>query len=118
PYNATGPNSPLPMKIEPWPGGRWFRDLGDDIGHFWGHVQVIKPPLLLEICGPLCMSYPALNHLQYRLTPDGGTTLLVLWHRAGGPIIADHRDGMPGGWMHELTTIRKLSEQRLSVLDD
>src|SRR2546423_199886 len=22
--------SPFPMKIEPWPGGRWFRDLGNN----------------------------------------------------------------------------------------
>ena len=41
------------MKIEPWPGGRWYRDLGNNAGHLWGHVQVIKPPTLLEICGPL-----------------------------------------------------------------
>ena len=50
---------PFPMKIEPWPGGRWYRDLGNNSGHLWGHVQVIKPPTLLEICGPLMMSYPA-----------------------------------------------------------
>ncbi len=74
PHNETGPNSPLPMTLEPWPGGRWFRDLGNDAGHFWGHVQVIKPPTLLEICGPLCMSYPAINHVQYRLTADGQRT--------------------------------------------
>src|SRR5260370_34053978 len=48
---------PFPMKIEPWPGGRWYRDLGNNAGHFWGHVQVIKPPTLLEICGPLMISY-------------------------------------------------------------
>ena len=40
---------PFPMVIEPWPGGRWYRDLGDNSGHLWGHVQVIKPPTLLEI---------------------------------------------------------------------
>ena len=57
---------PFPMVIEQWPGGRWYRDLGDHAGHLWGHVHVIKPPTLLEICGPLMMSYPALNHLQYR----------------------------------------------------
>ena len=68
---------PFPMKIEPWPGGRWYRDLGDNSGHLWGHVQVIKPPMLLEICGPLMMSYPALNHLQYRLKAEGGVTRLV-----------------------------------------
>src|SRR5215470_4368193 len=34
----------MPMKLEPWPGGRWYRDLGNNAGHFWGVVQVIKPP--------------------------------------------------------------------------
>src|ERR1051325_6970082 len=52
----------MPMVIEPWPGGRWFRDLGNNSGDLWGRVQVIKPPTLLEICGPLMMSYPAANH--------------------------------------------------------
>ncbi|MGH9483399.1 MAG: hypothetical protein ACRD1L_15025, partial [Terriglobales bacterium] len=32
-------NKPMPMKIEAWPGGRWFRDLGDGNGHLWAHVQ-------------------------------------------------------------------------------
>ncbi|HEX3702577.1 MAG TPA: hypothetical protein VHU82_04550 [Vicinamibacterales bacterium] len=35
--------------LEAWPGGRWFRDLGDNTGHLWGHVQAIKPPTLPEI---------------------------------------------------------------------
>ena len=55
---------PFPMKIEPWPGGRWYRDLGNNTGHLWGHVQVIKPPTLLEITGPMPMSYPAENILS------------------------------------------------------
>ena len=65
---------PFPMKIEAWPGGRWYRDLGNNSGHLWGHVQVIKPPTLLEICGPLMMSYAAANHLQYRLKAEGNVT--------------------------------------------
>jgi hypothetical protein len=48
--------TPYPFKLEPWPGGRWYRDLGNNTGHLWGQVQVIKPPTLLEICGPLMMS--------------------------------------------------------------
>ena len=51
--------SRFPMVIEPWPGGRWYRDLGNNAGHLWGHVQVIKPPTLLELCGPMFMSFPA-----------------------------------------------------------
>src|SRR5919198_1067654 len=75
---------PFPMKIEPWPGGRWYRDLGSNSGHLWGHVQVIKPPTLLEICGPLMISSAAANHLQYRLQAEGGVTRLVFLHRALG----------------------------------
>src|SRR5262245_22855056 len=63
---------PFPMKIEQWPGGRWYRDLGNNSGHLWGHVQVIKPPTLLEICGPLMMSSAATKHLQYRLSAESG----------------------------------------------
>src|SRR5436853_4532692 len=74
--------NPFPMTLETWPGGRWYRDLGNNSGHLWGHVQVIKPPTVLEICGPLMMSYPALNHLQYRFKAEGGMTRLAFLHRA------------------------------------
>jgi uncharacterized protein YndB with AHSA1/START domain len=102
----------LSMKLEPWPGGRWYRDLGDNTGHLWGHVQVIKPPTLLEITGPMPMSYPAVNHVQYRLTARGDGTLLTFVHRAMGLILPEHRDGMPEGWEHWLEQIRQLAERR------
>ena len=34
PANETPDGGSLPMTIEPWPGGRWFRDLGERNGHF------------------------------------------------------------------------------------
>src|SRR6516165_248327 len=71
PASEMHDGKPMPMKLEPWPGGRWFRDLGNNAGHLWGHVQVIKPPKLLELCGPLFMSFAASNHVQYRLTEQG-----------------------------------------------
>ncbi len=104
--------NPLSLKIEPWPGGRWYRDLGNNAGHFWGHVQVIKPPTLLEICGPLFMSYPAASHLQYRLTAEDGGTVLKLTHRAFGQITPEHRDGVVKGWEHKLQRTREIAERR------
>ena len=103
---------PFPMKLEAWPGGRWYRDLGNNAGHFWGHVQVIKPPTLLEICGPMPMSYPASNHIQYRLAAQGSGTVLKFVHQAMGLVTASHRDGMPDGWGHWLNRIRELAERR------
>ncbi|HEV3162591.1 MAG TPA: SRPBCC domain-containing protein [Isosphaeraceae bacterium] len=96
---------PFPMVIEPWPGGRWYRDLGGNTGHFWGHVQVIKPPTLLELCGPMFMSFPGVNHLQYRLTADGKGTRLKFTHQAIGPIPAEVREGVGHGWEHRLKRI-------------
>ena len=55
------------MVLEQWAGGRWFRDRGNGVGHLWGHVQVIKPPVLLELSGPMFMSYPAMNHVEVKL---------------------------------------------------
>ena len=111
PLNETGPGSPLPMKLEPWPGGRWYRDLGNNTGHLWGHVQVIKPPTLLEISGPLFMSYPAVSHVQYRLTVGGSVTRLTLAHRAIGQIMPEHQR-VGEGWSHILRKIREAAERR------
>jgi uncharacterized protein YndB with AHSA1/START domain len=92
------PNGKMPMKIEPWPGGRWFRDFGDNNGHLWGHVQAIKRPTLLEITGPLFMSYAVVSNLQYRLSEENGGTLIKFHHKALGVIQEDHRSGVHQGW--------------------
>jgi uncharacterized protein YndB with AHSA1/START domain len=117
--DGLGPESqmpngkPFPFKLEAWPGGRWYRDTGNNTGHLWGHVQVIKPPTLLEICGPMPMSYPAINHAQYRLSTEGSGTRLKFTHRAMGLLTQEHRDGMNQGWEHWLRRIHELAKQRL-----
>jgi Activator of Hsp90 ATPase homolog 1-like protein len=98
PHNQGGDGKPMPMKIEPWPGGRWYRDLGDGNGHFWGHVQSIKRPALLEITGPLFMSYPVASNLQYRLSESDGGTLIKFHHSAFGLIEDGHRKNVSKGW--------------------
>ena len=110
PSNETPDGKPLPMKIEPWPGGRWYRDLGGDNGHFWGHVQAIKRPTLLEITGPLFMSSAVISNVQYRLKEVDGGTLLTFMHTAFGFIPDDHRQGLTKGWnaLHE--AVRRRAE--------
>jgi hypothetical protein len=110
PYNSGADDRPMPMKLEAWPGGRWFRDLGDGSGHFWGHVQAIKRPTLLEICGPLFMSYAAVSNLQYRLSEADGGTLIKFHHKAFGVIEEDHRKGVVTGWSQIHERARKRAE--------
>lgn len=112
PASEMPDGTPFPMKLEPWPGGRWYRDLGNNSGHLWAHVQVIKPPALLELCGPLFMSYPAVSHVQYRLTKNGDKTTLQLTHKAMGLITPEHLEGVQMGWDHEFKKIREVAERR------
>lgn len=109
PRNETG-EGPMPMKIEPWPGGRWYRDLGGDNGHLWAHVQAIKRPTLLELYGPLFMSYPVVSNLQYRLSEVQGGTLIKFHHLGIGLIQDEHRAGVSKGWAHMHEGVRKLAE--------
>ncbi len=102
---TTPKGDSMQMVLEQWPGGRWFRDRGNGVGHLWGHVQVIKAPTLLELSGPMFMSYPALNHLEVKLEEIAGGTRLGLRHRALGMIHAAHREGVSTGWQHMLNGI-------------
>jgi hypothetical protein len=117
PNNMRDNRDPMPMRLEAWPGGRWFRDLGDGAGHWWGTVQAVKAPMLLEISGPLFMSYPSMNNVQYRLKEENGVTRLSFVHRgmayiAYDPKIAEQWHGVEGGWGSMLGRIKTVAEKK------
>jgi uncharacterized protein YndB with AHSA1/START domain len=110
PNNQRMDGVPMPMKIEAWPGGRWYRDLGGDDGHFWGNVQAIKRPSLLEFCGPLMLSYPCVSNVQYRLMEKDGGTLITFRHTAMGFIQDQQKEQMNMGWGSMNQRVRKVAE--------
>jgi hypothetical protein len=112
PSNERPDGTPMPLKIEPWPGGRWYRDLGDNNGHLWAHVQAIKRPTLLEFTGPLFASYPFVSNVQYRLAEVDGGTKISFRHTALGFIQDDHREGVGKGWAWMLERVRKAAEAK------
>ena len=113
PSNQGHQGVPMPMTLEPWPGGRWFRDLGDGNGHLWGHVQAIKRPTLLEISGPLMMSFAVASNVQYRLKEVDGGTLITLRHTALGLFPPDgYREALGEGWRMIADRLRRRVEKR------
>jgi hypothetical protein len=110
PANEGHNSIPMPMTLETWPGGRWFRDLGDGNGHFWGTVQAIKRPTLLEITGPLMMSLPCVSNVQYRLSEKDGGVLITFRHTAFGAIPDEYREGLTQGWTRMLEAVRQRVE--------
>jgi hypothetical protein len=108
--NQAPDGSPLPMILEPHPGGRWFRTLGGDNGHLWGFVQSIKRPALLEIWGPLFMSTAATSNLLYRLRETADGTLITFTHTVVGPFPEDHRPRLASGWAALHARVRAAAE--------
>ena len=111
PYSEGHDGVPMPMVLEAWPGGRWFRDLGGDNGHLWGHVQAIKKPTLLEITGPLMMSFAVSSNLQYRLKEVEGGTLMTLRHTALGLFPEGYREAMAEGLPVLFDRVRRRAER-------
>ncbi len=108
--NQTPDGTPLPMTLEPHPGGRWYRDLGGDNGHLWGFVQSIKRPTLLEIWGPLFMSTAATSNLLYRLSETADGTLITFTHTLVGPFPEEHRSRLASGWNALHARVRNAAE--------
>jgi hypothetical protein len=108
--NETPDGKPLPMILEPRPGGRWYRDLGGDNGHLWGLVQSIKRPALLEIWGPLFLSTGATSNLMYRLSEVDGGTLIAFTHTLVGPVPDEFRDRMGPGWEAIHARVKRAAE--------
>jgi hypothetical protein len=105
--NTRPDGESLQLILEAKPGGRWYRDRGNGIGHLWGFVQVIKPPTLLELSGPMFMSYPAHNHVEVKIEEVPGGCKVHLRHRAIGMIDPEHRKGVSQGWQHILGELKK-----------
>ena len=107
--NQTPDGKPLPMILEPVPGGRWYRDLGGDDGHLWAFVQSIKRPVLLELWGPLFMSNAATSNLQYRLKEVDGGSLITFRHTIVGPPPGDDAR-LGAGWAALHARVRAAAE--------
>jgi Activator of Hsp90 ATPase homolog 1-like protein len=111
PSNRGYNDAPMPMTLEPWPGGRWFRDLGNGNGHLWGHVQAIKQPTLLEITGPLMMSFAVASNIQYRLKEVDGGTVISFRHTALGLFPDGYREQLSLGWKGIFDRVRRAVER-------
>lgn len=111
PSNRGHNDAPMPMLVEPWPGGRWYRDLGDGNGHLWGHVQAIRRPTLLEFSGPMMMSFAVASNVQYRLKPVDGGTLITLHHTALGLFPDGYREPLSQGWTGIFDRVRARVER-------
>ena len=75
----------LDLKLEPYAGGRIYRDLPDGASIWWATVQIYKPNERLDFAGPLFVTAPSLSHVnvEFETEPDGASRVTV-HHRTIG----------------------------------
>jgi hypothetical protein len=100
------------LKVETFPGGRWFRDMGNNSGHLWGHVQVIKPPTLLEVYGPLMISSATISHVTWRVAKSGAAHKLTITHKMFGDFDPIAPQNVAGGWQMQIDRIKAAALKR------
>jgi hypothetical protein len=98
------------MELEARPGGRWYRDLGNDNGHLWAFVQSIKRPSLLEMWGPLFMSTGATSNFMYRLSEVDGGTVISFRHSVVGPVPDEFPERASVGWTSMHARVKQRAE--------
>lgn len=104
------PGKPMSFELEAWPGGRWYRNLGEGSGHLWGFVQSIKPPVLLEFFGPLMMSNATANNVIFRIEATENGARVKFRHQCLGEVSEEFRLGMVEGWGMCLEGAKKRAE--------
>lgn len=106
PLNQCPDGTRLVMTLEPWPGGRWFRDYGDNTGQLWGFVKTFVPNSQLELQGPMMTSGPTMCYSGYNLTEDRGITRIAFRHSIFGHITQELLDlGVNQGWTNLLNRV-------------
>ena len=91
PSNLGQNDVPMPMTLEAWPGGRWFRDLA-------------------RVVGPLMLSNPVLSNVQYRLKEVDGGTMIAFRHTALGLFPDGYREALSQGFKGIFDRIRRRVE--------
>ena len=102
---STNPNGEsMHMVLEQWPGGRWFRDRGNGIGH-------LRPRPSVRLRDAPARPAPRCHTRQGESSRNrhgwSGSPARTLRHRSIGLLEEAHRQNIGTGWKHYLDSIGK-----------
>lgn len=87
------------VALEPWVGGRFLEDWGDDGGGtLYGQVTELAPPERLTLTGAMGMSGAVVSRWTLSLEERGDRTLVRLDHSAVGDVDEQARSAYATGW--------------------
>jgi len=103
-----------PSMIEPWIGGRFWRDEsatgGEGAGELYATIATIRPPEMLRMVGDFASSHAYAGAITIRLEEQGGGTRVRVTHACSGDIPDDKVSEFDDGWREELANLARYVE--------
>jgi uncharacterized protein YndB with AHSA1/START domain len=100
------------IRLDPVVGGHFYEDWGHGEGALYATVTLLRRPERLRMSGSMGMSGAVAGVIDFRLTPQGKSTVLRFSHRAVGEVTEETRTGYREGWRVLLTERLKAFVER------
>jgi len=97
-WDHTFADEPRGLHLEPYAGGRFYEEFGDNGSALYALVTYAEPDKLLVLSGSMGMRGPVLETVRYELAPCERGTLLKLAHRVVGEVDDETREIYTTGW--------------------
>ncbi|MEZ6242387.1 MAG: helix-turn-helix domain-containing protein [Phycisphaerales bacterium] len=104
-----------PSKLEPWVGGRFWRDesasKGEGAGELYATIATIKPPEYVRMVGDFASEQAYAGVITIRLEAKGADkTRVLVTHTCSGDVPEDKVREFDDGWRDELGNLKRYVE--------
>lgn len=103
-----------PSKIEPWVGGRFWRDesaqRGDGAGELYATLATVRPPEMVRMVGDFASEHAYCGTITIRLDESGVGTRVRVTHACSGDVPEDKVREFDDGWRDELGNLKRFVE--------
>lgn len=94
------------VALEPWVGGRFLEDWGDEGGGaLYGQVTEIAPGDRISVSGPMGLQGAVSSRWTLTLADDGGSTVVRLDHSVIGDVDEQTSAAYTSGWDEVLAAL-------------
>lgn len=108
-----------PSVIEPWVGGRFWRDessvRGEGAGELYASVVAIKPPELVRLVGDFASDRAYTGTVTVRFEESGGGARVRVTHACSGDVPEEKVREFDEGWRDELGNLKRYVETGRAV---
>lgn len=103
-------NEQPPVKLEPWAGGRFYREWDGGASELYGIVELVSPGKALRLNGSIGGTRAIASLTTIKLEESDGATVVSMTHRMAGELAEEDMVDYKAGWADELSSMKRYVE--------